>query len=191
MLGSNRFRVDFLDKDSTPYIAIRQRRPDLVVLCFAPDDEEACQVLQMLQLDPATRKLPILTYVGRRGLRYNSQPMASDKRDSERVELLGALHGEVMVFQPSAVRQMSHGGMQVETGFPLQLDSLHDFRLTLGERSVVVKGRIAHSRISDVDQDIITYRSGVEFIELSERVAAAIAHFVDELAKEKSEPNAR
>ena len=63
MLGSNRFRVDFLDKDSTPYIAIRQRRPDLVVLCFAPDDEEACQVLQMLQLDPATRRLPILTYV--------------------------------------------------------------------------------------------------------------------------------
>ena len=56
--------MDFLDKDSTPYIAIRQRRPDLVVLCFAPDDEEACQVLQMLRLDPATRKLPILTYVG-------------------------------------------------------------------------------------------------------------------------------
>lgn len=64
MLGSNRFRVDFLDRDSPPYIAIRQRRPDLVVLCFAPDDEEACQVLQMLQLDPATRRLPILTYVG-------------------------------------------------------------------------------------------------------------------------------
>ena len=64
MLGSNRFRVDFLDKDATPYIAIRQRRPDLVVLCFAPDDDEACQVLQMLQLDPATRRLPILTCVG-------------------------------------------------------------------------------------------------------------------------------
>ena len=71
--------------------------------------------------------------------------------------------------------------MQVETGFPLQLDSLHEFRLTLGERSVVVKGRIAHSRICDVDQDIILYRSGVEFIELSDRVADAIAHFVDEL----------
>ena len=63
MLGANRFRVDFLERDSTPYIAIRQRRPDLVVLCFAPDDDEACQVLQMLQLDPATRRLPILTYV--------------------------------------------------------------------------------------------------------------------------------
>ena len=90
-----------------------------------------------------------------------------------------------MVFQPSAVRQMSHGGMQVETGFPLQLDSLHDFRLTLGELSVVVKGRIAHSRISDVDQDIVTYLSGVQFIEPSEHAAAAIQHFVDALSKEK------
>jgi hypothetical protein len=54
---------------------------------------------------------------------------------------------------------------------------------------VVVKGRIAHSRISDVDQDIITYRTGVEFIEPSERVAAAIAHFVDELAKQKAASN--
>ncbi|MSO63085.1 MAG: hypothetical protein EXQ50_13515 [Acidobacteria bacterium] len=59
MLGTNRFRVDFLDKHDTPYTAIRLLRPDLVVLCFAPDDDEACQVLQMLQLDPATRRLPI------------------------------------------------------------------------------------------------------------------------------------
>jgi hypothetical protein len=88
-----------------------------------------------------------------------------------------------MVFQPTAVLQMSHGGMQVETAFPLQLDSLHDFRLTLGDRSVVVKGRVAHSRISDVDQDIITYSTGVEFIEPSERVQDAIAHFVDEITK--------
>ena len=46
-------------------------------------------------------------------------------------------------------------------------------------------GRIAHSRISDVDQDIITYRSGIQFIEPSEHVAVAIQHFVDQLAKEK------
>ena len=94
-----------------------------------------------------------------------------------------------MVFQPAGIRQMSHGGMQVETSFPLQLDSLHDFRLTLGDRSVVVKGRIAHSRISDVDQDIITYRSGIEFIEPPERVATAIRYFVDELAKQKAALN--
>jgi len=92
-----------------------------------------------------------------------------------------------MDFQPSGICQVSHGGMQVETIFPLQVDSLHDFRLTLGGVSVVLKGRIVHSHISDVDQDVITYRSGVEFVELSDRVASAVAHFVDELAKEKAE----
>src|ERR671936_3184495 len=101
----------------------------------------------------------------------------ADKRDSERILILGELHGEVMVFQPMAVKDISRGGAQVETAFPLQLDSLHDFRLTLGEQSVVVKGRVAHCSISDVDQDVVMYRSGIEFIELSERVYAAIAEF--------------
>src|ERR1700741_2241649 len=114
------------------------------------------------------------------------KPRPDDLRGRERIQILGDLQGEVMVFQPMAIKDISRGGAQVETSFPLQLDSLHDFRLTLGDRSVVVKGRIAHSRISDVDQDIITYRSGVEFIEPSERVAAAIAHFVDEVAKQKA-----
>ena len=68
---------------------------------------------------------------------------------------------------------------QVETGFPLQLDSLHEFRLTLGDRSVVVKGRVAHCSISDVDQEIVLYRSGIEFIEPSERVFAVITDFID------------
>ena len=44
------------------------------------------------------------------------------------------------------------GGAQIETMFPLHLDSLHDFRLTLGDRSIVVKGRVAHCSISDVEE---------------------------------------
>ncbi|MEW6320823.1 MAG: PilZ domain-containing protein [Acidobacteriota bacterium] len=107
--------------------------------------------------------------------------MPQEKRDSERIDLLGSLHGEVMVFQPTAIRQISRGGMQVETAFPLQLDSLHDFRLTLGDRSVVIKGRVAHSRISDVDQDQVIYKSGIEFVQPSDRVAAVIEDFVDAL----------
>jgi hypothetical protein len=108
-----------------------------------------------------------------------------NKRDSERIELLGALRGEVMIYQPTVVRQISKGGMQVETGFPLQLDSLHDFRLTLRERSIVVKGRVAHSRISDVDQDVVTYRTGVEFIEPSDQVVDVIADFIELLRQER------
>ena len=104
--------------------------------------------------------------------------MNSNKRDSDRVAVLGDLRGEVMIFQPIAVKEISAGGAQVETAFPLLVDSLHDFRLTLGERSVVVKGRVAHCRISDVDQDLVLYRTGVEFVEPSDRVATAIADFV-------------
>jgi hypothetical protein len=102
-----------------------------------------------------------------------------NKRDTQRIDLAGALSGEVMVYQPMLICQISQGGMQVETGFPLHLDSLHECRLTLGARSVVVKGRVAHARISDVDQDVVRYRSGIEFIEPSEHVAAAIAEFID------------
>ena len=102
-----------------------------------------------------------------------------NKREKERIEILGELHGEVMVFQPIAIKEISVGGAQIETIFPLQLNSLHDFRLSLGDRSLVVKGRVAHCRISDVDQELVTYRSGVEFIEPSGRVSAVIQDFVD------------
>jgi len=112
--------------------------------------------------------------------------MTDNKRDTERIELLGALQGEVMVYQPTMVRQISEGGMQVETTYPLQLDSLHDFRLSLGDRSIVVKGRVAHSRISDVDQDAVTYLSGVEFIEPSERLTTVISDFIELVRQERT-----
>src|ERR1700674_4739913 len=105
--------------------------------------------------------------------------MSEDKRDTERITILGELHGEVMVFQPTTIKELSRGGAQMETALPLQLDSLHDFRLTLGERSVVVKGRVVHCSISDVDQELVTYRSGIEFIEPSGRISSVISDFID------------
>ncbi len=102
-----------------------------------------------------------------------------DQRDTERIEILGELNGEVMVFQPMTIKEISRGGALVETAFPLHLDSLHDFRLTLGDRSIVLKGRVAHCSISDVEQEIVLYRSGVEFIEPSDRVFGVIADFIE------------
>jgi len=102
-----------------------------------------------------------------------------DKRDTERIEILGELKGEVTVFQPMAIREISRGGALIETDFPLQLDSLHEFRLTLGDRSVVVKGRVAHCSITDVEQELVLYKAGIEFIEPAERVAAVIREFIE------------
>jgi hypothetical protein len=80
-----------------------------------------------------------------------------DKRGGERFPILGELHGEVTVFQPIVIREISRGGAQIETSVPLQLNSLHQFRLMLGT----------------------TYRSGIEFIEMSEPVSVAIVEFLN------------
>jgi hypothetical protein len=103
----------------------------------------------------------------------------SDKRDRDRVPMARQLEGAVMVFQPMTIADISHTGAQIETPFPLQLDSLHDFRLSLGEQSVVVKGRIAHCHVGELRDDITVYRSGIEFVEPSDPVRFAIAEFVD------------
>jgi hypothetical protein len=113
---------------------------------------------------------------------------ADEHRDEDRVQILGELHGEVMVFQPMAITEISRGGAQVETRIPLQLDSLHEFRLALGDRSIIIKGRVAHCSISDVDQEIVTYRSGIEFIEPSDRVYSAIADFIDAIKDGRRAP---
>lgn len=104
-----------------------------------------------------------------------------DKRADERVAILGELQAEIMVFQPMAIVEIGRGGAMVETRFPVQVDSLHDLRLTLGATSVVLKGRVAYSKISDVDQDVVTYRTGLEFVDAPERVTAVIARFLDEM----------
>src|SRR5690349_13379223 len=101
-----------------------------------------------------------------------------NKRDNERVPVPAPLHGEVKVYQPMTILDVSAGGAQIETPFALQLDSLHDFRISLGERSIVVKGRIAHCHIGELKGGVVLYRTGVEFVELSDHVQSALDHFV-------------
>jgi hypothetical protein len=100
------------------------------------------------------------------------------KREHERVPMLGQLVGEIMVFEPLAVTHLSVKGLAVETRFALHLNSLHEMRLTLGALPVVVKARVVHSHISDVDQDVVTYRTGLEFVELPDRVRSVIVEFL-------------
>ena len=101
------------------------------------------------------------------------------KRDAERVSISGEVTGEVTVYEPMTILDMSDLGAQIETHFPLHLDSLHEFRLSLGSRSVIVKGRIVHSQIGDLQDGAILYRSGVEFVEPSQHVLTAIHAFVE------------
>lgn len=109
-----------------------------------------------------------------------------EKRDAERIAILGELPGEIMIFEPMLIRDVSRGGVTIDTRFPLHLNSLHDIRLMLNGRPVVVKGRVVHSRISEVDQEIVTYRTGMEFVEAPERVLAVIAEFVESVKADRT-----
>jgi hypothetical protein len=104
---------------------------------------------------------------------------SQERRDQERIPILGELEGEVMVFQPMAITEIGRAGLQVETAFPFHIDSLHEFRVTLGDRPIVVKGRVTHCSVIDMDQEFIRYRSGIQFVELSERLLEVIGAFVD------------
>lgn len=106
--------------------------------------------------------------------------MADEKRESERIPVPGQIAGEVMVFEPMVILDISERGAQVETTFKLHLDSLHDFRLSLGARSVVLKGRIVYCHIGELREGGVLYRSGIEFIEPSQHARDAIAAFIEE-----------
>ena len=42
-----------------------------------------------------------------------------------------------------------------------------------------MKGRVSYCGISDVEHEGVLYRSGIEFIEPSDRVAAVVGDFID------------
>ena len=111
-----------------------------------------------------------------------------NKRDNESVPIPSPLYGEVKVFQPMTILDVSHGGARIETPFSLQVDSLHEFRISLGDRSIVVKGRIAHCQIGELKEGVILYRAGVEFIENSEHAQSAIDDFLEALKLSRRAP---
>jgi hypothetical protein len=107
------------------------------------------------------------------------KPKPPERRDTERLPVLGGLDGDVMVFLPMAITEIGYRGIQVETPFAFQIDSIHELRLTLGDRPIVTKGRVSHCSVIDVEEASVRYRTGLEFVDLPARLTEAIAAFVD------------
>lgn len=62
MLPGGAYDVEFVGMDQEPYGCILDDAPDLLVVCLKIEDAASFQFLSMLQIDPATRHLPVLTY---------------------------------------------------------------------------------------------------------------------------------
>ena len=103
-----------------------------------------------------------------------------DKRQSDRLTVLGHLAGDVLVPQPIAVTEIGDVGVQILASFPLQLNSLHDLRIKLDTQSVVVNARVVHCTLVEVDHDAVRYRIGLEFIDVPDRVWLIISAYLDE-----------
>ena len=98
----------------------------------------------------------------------------------------GGAAGEVSVLAPVEIREISQLGTMLDTAFPLVLNSIHDVRLELDDRSVVVKGRVAHCSIVELGGELVRYRAGIEFVDLPAHAAAAINAYLDGVAARRA-----
>ena len=76
------------------------------------------------------------------------------------------------------ILDLSELGLQIESPTPLQNDSLHDFRVPLGDLHVVLKGRVVYCHVLHLDGAAVTFRCGIEFTEPPEHALSAIREFL-------------
>jgi hypothetical protein len=93
--------------------------------------------------------------------------MANDRRGSPRIEILERIHGHIASIDTDVrVREMSLGGMGIETDFPFPVGAIHEFRLRLGDDStVLLRGKILRCREQTNDDGVQTFVSGVQFLD--------------------------
>ena len=63
VLGPGEYDVSFLESIDGAYAHIASVQPSRVILCMLAHDERALQVLSMLNLDPRTSRIPIITCI--------------------------------------------------------------------------------------------------------------------------------
>ena len=101
-----------------------------------------------------------------------------ERRRLERLPIAGSVQGEVRVVHPLRLIEISEGGVSLEVTQPLILESLHDFRIELGDNTVIVKGRVAHCRVAQLGDGQIAYRAGIEFADPPAHVCEAVHDYI-------------
>ena len=78
---------------------------------------------------------------------------------------MGQISGR-LAGSPVAVREMSLGGLAIETGFPFLPGDVHDLQLTLGDGAAVdLRARVMHCRsLADGEQEP-RFLTGLQFID--------------------------
>ncbi len=101
-----------------------------------------------------------------------------NQRQRLRIPLPNGLSGEVTVYRPLTVTDLSPLGARVETPEPLRVNSVRAFRLNLGDQTVVLKGRVCHASVRALDDTLVVYTSGIEFLDVLPAARLAIEGFL-------------
>jgi hypothetical protein len=104
-----------------------------------------------------------------------------ERRRDVRIDLLADLHGHLVTLDEQVqVRQISLGGMTVETTAPLSPRLDHDFRLSIGDEAVTVRARVVHSRVA-VRGDAVAFLTGLQFVDPTAAALSMIREFIDKV----------
>jgi hypothetical protein len=109
--------------------------------------------------------------------------MSSERRTSPRIEILGRVHGQaVSLGVPVTVREISLGGMAIETPVPFPMGALHEFRLTLGDGStVLLRARVVHCRPAGKASDTPVFVSGMHFVDDEAITGQTVGDFIERI----------
>jgi hypothetical protein len=102
-----------------------------------------------------------------------------DQRQRPRIPVTNGLSGEVTVYRPLSVTDLSALGARVETPEPLRVNSVRAVRLNLGDQTVVLKGRVCHASVRALDDHLVVYTSGIEFVDVPPLARMAIERFLE------------
>jgi hypothetical protein len=93
--------------------------------------------------------------------------MTIDRRRSPRIEILDRIHGHIAAFNVKVVvREMSLGGMSIETPFAFPIGAEHEFRLELGDEStVLLRGRVVRCIEVPGEDGAVAHRAAIQFLD--------------------------
>lgn len=107
----------------------------------------------------------------------------ADRRRSTRVEVLGRIQGQVVSLDvPVLVREISLGGMSVETPRAFTVAGIQSFLLTLGDGAgIEVHGRVVYSRPSGAGGPDF-FVSGIQFVDVDDQnVETPVGGLIDKI----------
>ncbi len=109
--------------------------------------------------------------------------MNTDRRSAARLEILGRVHGQaVSLGVPVTVREISLGGMAIETPVPFPLGAVHEFRLTLGDGStVLLRAQVVHCRPVGAAGAPPQFVSGMHFVDDEPITGQSVGDFIQRI----------